>query len=249
MPRISIITINYNSFNALNKTINSLKKQDRKLFEFIIIDGNSNDINNSDYQKLFEFADIFLSEPDKGISDAWNKGIRLCNCNWILLLNSGDVLEKYILGKIDSLIKNTDLIYTFSSNIVNEEYEFIKLNKPSISKIPFGMYIPHNFTFIPISFYKKYGFYRNIPLSMDYEWFLRNYVEIKGSISSNPDLIIGSYPLGGRSDKNAINGFIANFKLQLKYLPKYYFISLFINLFTLISKQLIFNLVRFTYEK
>ena len=124
MPRISIITINYNSFNALNKTINSLIKQDRKLFEFILIDGKSNDIKNYDFRKLNEFADTFISEPDEGISHAWNKGIRLCNCNWILLLNSGDVLEKNVLRKIDSLLKNKDLIYTSSRiNLLDVEKE------------------------------------------------------------------------------------------------------------------------------
>ena len=249
MSKVSIVTINYNSFKALKKTICSLKLQNRDLFEFIIIDGNSNDIDDSDYQKLIEFADIFVSEPDEGISDAWNKGIRLCNCNWILLLNSGDILEKNILEKIDLLLNNSNLIYTFTSKIVNEEYNFIKLNTPNISKIPFGMYLPLNFTFIPICFYKKHGLYRNIQLSMDYEWFLRNYKEIKGSISCNPYLIIGSYPLGGRSDKNAISGFITNFKLQLKFLPKHYFIPILINLLILILKQLIFNLVRFKYGK
>lgn len=249
MSKVSIVTINYNSFKALKKTICSLQLQKRDLFEFIIIDGKSNDINHYDYQKLIKFADIFVSEPDEGISDAWNKGIKLCSCNWILLLNSGDILEKDILEETDLLLKNSNLIYTFSSKIVNEEYNFIKLNNPNISKMPFGMYLPHNFTFIPISFYKKYGLYRNIKLSMDYEWFLRNFNKLKGSISSHPHLIIGSYPLGGRSDKNAISGFITNFKLQLKFLPKHYFISILINLFTLILKQLIFNLVRFKYEK
>ena len=111
------------------------------------------------------------------------------------------------------------------------------------------MYLPHNFTFIPKSFYQKYGLYKNIQLSMDYEWVLRNYEKIKGAIESYPDLIIGSYPLGGRSDKNAISGFINNFKLQLKFLPKYYFIILVINLFTLISKQIIFNFLKFKHEK
>ena len=51
--------------------------------------------------------------------------------------------------------------------------------------IPFGMYIPHNFTFVPLKFYKKYGLYKNLSLSMDYHWVLRNYKNIKNNILKN----------------------------------------------------------------
>ena len=100
MSKISIITINLNSFNALNQTISSLKLQDRNLFELIIIDGKSNDIDALEMNNLRRFADILISEKDNGIADAWNKGIKLSKNNWILILNSGDILEKDILRKL-----------------------------------------------------------------------------------------------------------------------------------------------------
>lgn len=190
------------------------------------------------------FADILISEKDNGIADAWNKGIKLSKNNWILILNSGDILEKDILKKINSLLLNKNLIYTFSSKIVNKNYELIKLNIPNPKMLPYGMYIPHNFTFVPIEHYKKNGLYKNLPLSMDYEWFLRNYKFIRKKFSSNPDLIVGSFPLGGKSDVNAFLGFIFNLKFQLNYLSAIYIPFLLFNFILLNVKQLIFNLKR-----
>ena len=100
LSKISIVTINYNSLRALRKTIDSLKLQDRELFEFIIVDGKSDDIDEFEINAFSNFADKFIYESDQGIADAWNKGINLCNNKWVLLLNSGDILEKNILKKL-----------------------------------------------------------------------------------------------------------------------------------------------------
>ena len=75
-PHISIITITYNSASTLEETILSVVNQEYKNLEYVIIDGGSTDNTLGIIQKYKEHIAIVVSEPDRGISDAFNKGIR-----------------------------------------------------------------------------------------------------------------------------------------------------------------------------
>jgi putative colanic acid biosynthesis glycosyltransferase len=95
-PKLSIITIVLNDKIGLSKTIESVKNQDKNLFEFIVIDGKSNDGSLDIIMKNSELIDKYVSEKDRGIYDAFNKGLKLANGNSILFLNAGD----YFIGKV-----------------------------------------------------------------------------------------------------------------------------------------------------
>lgn len=91
MPRLSIITINLNNASGLRKTIESVVNQTYTDFEYIVIDGNSID---GSVEVIKEFEDkitYWVSEPDKGIYSAMNKGLRISNGEIITFLNSGDI--------------------------------------------------------------------------------------------------------------------------------------------------------------
>ena len=95
MPKLSIITINYNNCTCLEKTIESVLSQTSQNFEYIVVDGNSTDRSKeiiSHYANLKLFDIIWISEPDTGIYNAMNKGIRLSSGDYIQFLNSGDIL-------------------------------------------------------------------------------------------------------------------------------------------------------------
>ncbi len=92
MNKISIITINYNNINGLKKTIASVASQSFKDFEYIIIDGESTDGSKKFLEEIVSTDLVWISENDSGIYNAMNKGIRLAKGDFLLFLNSGDVL-------------------------------------------------------------------------------------------------------------------------------------------------------------
>jgi len=95
MIRLSIITINYNNASGLQKTMESVFTQTSQVFEYIVIDGNSTDESVQTIQR-FNGSTIqqfqWLSEPDTGIYNAMNKGIRMAKGEYLQFLNSGDIL-------------------------------------------------------------------------------------------------------------------------------------------------------------
>jgi glycosyltransferase involved in cell wall biosynthesis len=90
--RLSIITINYNNYEGLQKTINSVVSQTFKDFEWIIIDGGSTDGSKELIEQYADQFAFWVSEPDKGIYNAMNKGIRVAKGDYLQFLNSGDWL-------------------------------------------------------------------------------------------------------------------------------------------------------------
>ena len=101
MTQLSIITINKNDAKGLEKTLESIwKKQSFKDFEHIIIDGASTDNSINIIKKYASHLSYWVSEPDKGIYNAMNKGIIKAKGNYLLFLNSGDWLENDILARV-----------------------------------------------------------------------------------------------------------------------------------------------------
>jgi glycosyltransferase involved in cell wall biosynthesis len=114
MLKLSIITINYNDIQGLKKTIESVVSQSCSEFEFIVIDGGSQDGSKEIIECHQSKINYWVSEKDKGIYHAMNKGIRASSGEYILFLNSGDVLldETKALNKIVLNLNQKALYYT-----------------------------------------------------------------------------------------------------------------------------------------
>lgn len=91
MCLITIITVNFNNFDGLQKTINSVLGQNAHNFECIVVDGGSTDFSLELLKKTKDSRFSYISEADNGIYDAMNKGIDLAKGEWVLFMNSGDV--------------------------------------------------------------------------------------------------------------------------------------------------------------
>lgn len=112
MSKLSIITINYNNREGLKRTVESVINQKWQDFQYIIIDGGSTDGSAEYIQNHSDKIDYWISEPDKGIYNAMNKGISKAEGEYLLFLNSGDHLYNNItLYENYQQLENFDLIY------------------------------------------------------------------------------------------------------------------------------------------
>ena len=92
IPRITVITISYNSSATIEATLKSVTTQDYKNMEYVVIDGGSTDGTQSIIDRYRSHISFYVSEPDRGISDAFNKGIAHSTGDLIVCINSDDQL-------------------------------------------------------------------------------------------------------------------------------------------------------------
>ena len=109
--KLSIITVNLNNIDGLQKTIDSVISQTFKDFEWIVIDGGSTDGSKELIEKYSNYISYWVSEPDKGIYNAMNKGIKVAKGEYLNFMNSGDCFHSsYVLEDLFSLHYSDDII-------------------------------------------------------------------------------------------------------------------------------------------
>ncbi len=175
MPKISIITINLNNKIGLEKTILSVLSQTGKDFEFIIIDGGSNDGSIELIKKYTDNITYSVSEKDAGIYDAQNKGIEKASGNFLLFLNSGDILfDKNTLSGILPLLQNKSFYYgNLIVDLNGNRTEHIAPDNINLDFILNSTFW-HPCVFINADLFKKYGSYNSdFKIAGDYEFFIR----------------------------------------------------------------------------
>ena len=183
--KVSIITISYNAKQVIGETINSVLAQKFNDYEYIFVDGKSSDGTVDtirSYVELLENMGIVcrvISEPDKGIYDAMNKGIALANGQWVLMLNAGDmfahdqVLECFFQNQeYDADIVYGDVIYKYDAGGTT----YYKRGVPApLDKIKEGMVFCHQCVFVRNEVIKRYEFDTRYKITADYDSFVRAY--------------------------------------------------------------------------
>lgn len=112
MSKLSIITINYNDKEGLKKTIESVINQTWQDFEFIVIDGGSTDGGTQVIEQFKDRIDYWVSEPDKGVYSAMNKGIKVAQSEFLIFMNSGDTFyNEKVLEEIENQLTDDYDIY------------------------------------------------------------------------------------------------------------------------------------------
>lgn len=175
MKTISIITINYNNASGLQKTLESVVNQTYQDFEIIVIDGNSKD-NSVDIIKNFPRIDSWISESDKGIYDAQNKGILRATGKYALFLNSGDgFVNNDVLSKIAPRLNSGKSFY-YGNLILERDHVLEKHLAPKTIDLDFMLNSTfwHPCVFIKTDLFQKFGAYNaDFKICGDYEFFIR----------------------------------------------------------------------------
>ncbi|WDF47292.1 glycosyltransferase family 2 protein [Chryseobacterium sp. KACC 21268] len=177
--KISIITVAYNNRFGLEETIKSVTTQDFKDFEFIVIDGNSNDGSKELLENYSAQIDYWVSEPDKGIYNAMNKGIRKASGEYLIFMNSGDRFSAPdILSKIIPHFNGEDIVYgnAYYELENRKKYEYkipAKITIGSLIKEP----ICHQSAFFRKELFEKYGLYdENNKIASDWTFMMDIFV-------------------------------------------------------------------------
>lgn len=199
-PLLSVITVSYNSAASIGHTLNSLRQQTCADYESIVIDGKSTDGTIDIIESNRDVVQHFISERDKGIYDAMNKGIELANGTYVSFLNSDDRYLPHTVQSISELKKESDIIY---GDMIKERNlnstDLKRLEKPDISKMKSTMSIFHPSTFIKKSLFDRFGKYSlQYKLSADYHWLLRAYLSDVDFIYLNKPLSV--FTVGGVSN-------------------------------------------------
>ena len=202
-PLVSIVTVCYNSEKTIERTIKSVLSQSYKNIEFIIIDGQSTDNTKLIVKKYKKKIKKFISEKDKGIYDAFNKGLKIFNGDVIGFVNSDDFLKPNaikILVKYYNKYPNKDFFF----GAVKKDWEISYGYNPWKIYFSWGFFTSHS----PGFFIKKkaakiVGLYNTkYRYSSDFDYFYRMIVKKKlTGIGTNKNEIFGVFSKGGLSSR------------------------------------------------
>ena len=207
-PKISIITVTYNSALTIEDTLRSVQLQDYPNIEHIIVDGNSTD-ETVDIVKAFPHVAKWVSEEDGGLYDAMNKGVQLATGDIIGILNSDDlhahnqVLSKVVSKFIDKPVDAVygDLHYVNAAN-TDKIVRVWKSGKYKKSKFVFGWMPPHPTFFVKKQVYEQAGrFNVSLKRSADYELMLRILVKYQFKADYLEEVLV-KMRTGGISNSN-----------------------------------------------
>ena len=218
--KISLITVSYNSDSTIKDTIESVLKQTYDNYEYLIVDGKSNDNTLSiikEYEKKFNGKLKYISESDKGIYDAMNKGIKMASGDIIGILNSDDILaHKNVFKNIVDNIDDNDGIYSnllMLDEKLDKPYRLFKSKK--VSK-KLGWHMPHPTLYLKKEVYEKYGYFNiNYKIAADLDFMLR-IIKSNTKLKYYNDYFV--YMRSGGASTNGLKGYYKNFKESYKVL-------------------------------
>ncbi len=198
---VSVIIATYNCVQGLEKTINSYINQKYKEKELIIIDGGSTDGTVDLIKKYKNNVNYWISKPDKGISDAFNKGVKASKGDFIYFLGAGDFFWKdNVLDKVmEGINSDTDMLVCGRINRTTEDGKKLLYTSTLNFKkwmLLYKMGLPHQGLFTNKNFFKKYGLFDlNWKFAMDYELLLRAYKEFPNVVMK--DVVVAAWRDGG----------------------------------------------------
>jgi len=222
-PKISVITVNLNNKEGLLKTITSVVSQTFKDFEYILIDGASSDGSIDVIKQFSDKLSYWSNEPDTGVYNAMNKGIKMASGEYCLFLNSGDFLcNKSVLEDVFLKQKSCDIIYGNLMYDNGTQISYLKQPEKLTFSYLFSKYLFHPATFIKRDLFERIGKYNDkMLIASDYEFIFKAIV-IHDATTEYVSIPVSQH------DNKGISSLPENFSLVIsernevhkKYLPK-----------------------------
>ena len=172
---ISIITVNYNNLPGLKKTLDSIRIQTSKDFEWIVIDGGSTDGSKELLEHNSDIISYWVSEKDNGIYHAMNKGIKVAKGDYLQFLNSGDSLaDKDTIKRFSRRKNQADVIYGNAIIVDENNQEVKRFNAPDFVRFSyfFGHALNHQATFFSKRCFKDYLYNEENRIASDIELYM-----------------------------------------------------------------------------
>ena len=204
LPKISVITICYNAERWIESTILSVINQTYSNIEYIIVDGGSTDGTMAIVHKFSSPKFTILSEPDKGIYDAMNKGLAMATGDYVWFINAGD--EIYESTTLENLIpyfqENADIIYG-DTMLMNESHNIVGLRRKrppekfTWKSFRMGMTVCHQSILVSRKIAPNYDLQYKI--CADIDWIIR--IMKQAEIICNSHRILSRFLVGGISQQ------------------------------------------------
>ena len=221
-PKFSIITVTFNAGAVLEDTIQSVITQSYKNIEYIIIDGASKDSTLAIVERYRDRIHMVVSEPDKGLYDAMNKGLKLATGDYVCFLNAGDELhEDDTLQLMVHSIRGRelpDVIYGDTS-IVDEEGHFLRMRRLSPPEeldwksFKEGMLVCHQAFFARRTLAQPYDL--RYKYSSDFDWCIK--IMKKSRTLHNTHLVLIDYLNDGMTTRNHKASLHERFMIMCKH--------------------------------
>ena len=245
--KISIITVCYNSEKHIKTAIESVINQTYKNIEYIVVDGASKDSTVDIIESYGDKITKFVSERDKGIYDAMNKGFQMATGDYLAVINSDDfymsndaiesVVNELNKKQTDSLF--ADLIYVEENN-TEKQVRYWKSNEFVKGSFKKGWHPAHPTFFVKNEIYKKYGYFNlSFKLAADFELMLRFLEKYQISSCYLPKPII-KMRLGGATNKNFKNIYNQNIECYRAFKVNQLPVSILYPLYRLLPKLIQF---------
>ena len=216
-PTITVITVVYNGEQYIEETIKSVISQTYGYIEYIVIDGNSTDRTLEFIRRYEANISKWISEPDKGIYDAMNKGIDLATGKWIIFMNAGD--RFYTTKVIEDIFSDSskiegDLIYGHCNIVYATGFSRIK-KAEELSDLWKGMVCSHQSIFSSSELMKQYKFNCYNRIGADFEFIYEMYK--KRAHFKMEDRVIASCNAGGLSDTERMKSITSHWQVVKEY--------------------------------
>jgi glycosyltransferase involved in cell wall biosynthesis len=226
-PLVTVITVCYNAREMLLRTMNSVWAQTYKHVEYVIVDGASTDGTLELLEEYGGRIDHWVSESDKGIYDAMNKGVSMAKGKWVIFMNAGDCFaDNHVLENVFSVPRQADVIY---GDVVKGGV----VKKASSPRNAHRMFFCHQCVFVKIESLKAFPFDISHKMSADFKQMKQLWLAGKQFLQL--DFPIADFDVQGVSNTNRAVGLWDNICVirevdscleQLRLLPRLYFVWL-----------------------
>jgi glycosyltransferase involved in cell wall biosynthesis len=218
-PVLSIITVVYNNVRDIERTVLSVLQQTYPYIEYIVVDGASTDGTLDILKKYQDQIHQLISEPDKGIYDAMNKGLSRANGTHVLFMNSGDTLyQPTTVADVFACHPDADIYYG-ETELFDDRWESLGLRRHAIpahfdwKSFKYGMNICHQAIYIRKALTGPYDL--SYPLSADVDWVIRAAKKAKTCV--NTQLLVAKYLVGGLSKQKHRQSLFERYKIFEKH--------------------------------